>query len=121
MSRIDRTQQIGHLIKALRHKESGAVSNNKSTSKSSSESSIDSINQLKSDIKKAIHQLNIDHPQQRENARKILISKMIRWQFDSLPLSASHMVFLVNSVNEAIKNSQINNTQLEALLNEFMQ
>ncbi|MCO7223700.1 hypothetical protein [Pleionea sp. CnH1-48] len=120
MSRINKTGQINELIKALssRSKETDSASTpNKSRAPTTTGG--ERLTSLKQDIIHSIASLDINEENDRESARKILISKMLQWQFKKLPLTASHIDYLVSNINSAIKKSESDEQKLNQLLHDL--
>jgi len=122
MSRVNRPGSITDVIKLLNDNSStsathdkGKVTDNSSEQPASSKKE-KTVAHLRSDIIRSIKALSLDDPEQKESARKILISKIIHWHFDSLIRNSAQKAYLTETVNKSIKADESANEQLEQLL-----
>ena len=124
MSRINKSNQITDIIQLLGKKSSESKnirSEKKATDPSNAtKTTKDPIQELKKEIIKAVANLNLDKENELESAKKIFISKVVKWQFRNLPLAPSHTAYLVNSITKTMDLSD-NNQQLLTLLKQLQE
>jgi hypothetical protein len=114
MSRINRTDPITGILKTLSSTKTDNVD------KHSVKIALDSVEQLKTDVLKAIRKLESKNASHHLLARKIIINKIIQWKFGSLGNNAAKMSYLVNMVNKTIEADHKANEDLEQFIKTIL-
>ena len=121
MSNINRTSSLTDIVSILSSdtKRANATKNESSIKQTKARKSDTSKAQLKEEITKAVANFDLNDSTQAKKARKVLLGKIIHWQFSDFGASNLEISNLIESVYRKLENNRQAETMLDNLLSDL--